>query len=638
MNSAFTRVVGKLKAYLGLSSSRSTTDLQQGSTKTRLDEVQRRIGIYVRALWDRDFVFKPNSGDFERRDGHMPFVENGVIHLPAAYCDLVQDGVTHCQGPEIFRAAAAHATAHVIFSRNNFSDKALDKWQKATISAIEDARVELLAIRRFPGLKALWAMQHTVTPAQGETAGDFLDRLARALLDEGYVDDDAWISRGRELFRAVTDLEDSGLSRDIGMKLAHELREKKVRPTVAPGAYGATYRDDNRYLWGYIKPGEEQEPVAPTTFFESDHVSIWEFASFDKGGEKKSPITFYEPEFLTSEEEKPAPGNDMKKTSALESDADAAKISALFVEEKKAGKVLPETFCYGEWNFRSQLETPSWVTVRERETKSGNLAIVDNIIERNRHLVTRMKNLLNAIRFGGMHRVRKLEEGDEIDINAAIRSQIDMRLGVQPDPRIMMRSVRKTRDISVLLLVDLSKSTNEKVHEQEHTVLELTQQVCVLFADAIKTVGDPFAIHGFCSQSRHNVEYFRLKDFDQPYDDVPKARIAGMTGQRATRMGAAIRHATYHLNRQQSRKKLLLLITDGAPDDVDVRGEEYLLADTKKSVEGAGRSGINTFCISLDPRADRYVSRIFGARNYMVVDHIRRLPEKMLMLYAALTR
>ena len=111
-----------------------------------------------------------------------------------------------------------------------------------------------------------------------------------------------------------------------------------------------------------------------------------------------------------------------------------------------------------------------------------------------------------------------------------------------------------------------------------------------------------------------------------------------MTGQRATRMGAAIRHATYHLNRQQSRKKLLLLITDGAPDDVDVRGEEYLLADTKKSVEGAGRSGINTFCISLDPRADRYVSRIFGARNYMVVDHIRRLPEKMLMLYAALTR
>lgn len=638
MKSAFTRVASKLKSYLGRSSLRSATDLHQGRNKTRLDDVQRRIGIYVRALWDRDFVFKSTAEDFERREGHMPFVEHGVIHLPAAYYDLTQDGVTRCPGPEIFRAAAAHATAHVIFSRNNFPEKSLDKWQKATISTIEDARVEMLATRRFPGLKALWAMQHTVTPAQNETAGDLLDRLARALLDEDYADDDPWINKGRELFRAAVDPEDSHLSIDIGMKLAHELRDRKIKPKVEPGVLSAVYRDDNRYVWGFVKPMPVQEPIAPTTFFESEHFSLWEFASFDRGGEKKSPVTFYDPEFLTADEEKPAIEQDIKKTSALESDEDAAKISALFVEEKKAGKMLPETFRYGEWNFRSQSETPSWVTVRERATKSGSLNIVDDIIERNRHLITRMKNLLNAIRFGGMHRIRKLEEGDEIDINAAIRSRIDMRLGVQPDPRIMMRSVRKTRDISVLLLLDLSKSTNEKVHGQEHTVLQLTQQVCVLFADAIKTVGDPFAIHGFCSQSRHNVEYFRLKDFDQPYDDVPKARIAGMTGQRATRMGAAIRHATYHLNKQQSRKKLLLLITDGAPDDVDVRGEEYLLFDTKKAVEGAGRSGINTFCISLDPRADRYVSRIFGGRNYMVVDHIRRLPEKMLMLYAALTR
>jgi nitric oxide reductase NorD protein len=278
------------------------------------------------------------------------------------------------------------------------------------------------------------------------------------------------------------------------------------------------------------------------------------------------------------------------------------------------------------------------VTVREMSSKSGDLLIIDNIVAQNIHLLSRMKVLLNAIRYGGVNRIRKLEEGDEIDINSAIRAQIDIRLGVQPDPRIMVRTVRRTRDISVLLLLDLSKSTNEKVQGQKHTVLELTRQVCVLFADAIETVGDPFAIHGFCSETRHNVEYYRLKDFDQPYDDVPKARIAGMTGQRGTRMGAAIRHATYHLNMQKSRKKLLILITDGKPDDVDVRGEEYLLSDTKKSVEGASRCGINTYCISLDHSADRYVSRIFGARNYMVVDHVRSLPEKMLLLYAALTR
>ncbi len=235
-------------------------------------------------------------------------------------------------------------------------------------------------------------------------------------------------------------------------------------------------------------------------------------------------------------------------------------------------------------------------------------------------------------------RIRKLEDGDEIDINAAIASTIDMRMGMQPDPRIMMRSVRKVRDISVLVLLDLSESTNETVAGQEYTVLELTRQACVLLADAISKVGDPFAIHGFCSDGRHNVEYFRFKEFDQPYNEVPKARLAGMTGQLSTRMGGAIRHAAHHLRMQKSAKKLLLVITDGEPADIDVRDPQYLRHDAKKAVEEAAKHGVVTYCMSLDPRADQYVSRIFGARNYMIVDHVERLPERLPLLYAGLTR
>jgi nitric oxide reductase activation protein len=202
----------------------------------------------------------------------------------------------------------------------------------------------------------------------------------------------------------------------------------------------------------------------------------------------------------------------------------------------------------------------------------------------------------------------------------------------------MMRSVRTVRDISVLVLVDLSESTNDKVAGQEQTVLELTRQACVLLADAIAKVGDPFAIHGFCSDGRHDVNYWRFKDFNQPYDDVAKARMAGMQGQLSTRMGAAIRHAAAALKAQRSAKKLLLVITDGEPADVDVRDPQYLRQDTKKAVEEAGRNGVLTFCMSLDPRADQYVSRIFGARNFMVVDKVERLPEKLPLLYAGLTR
>jgi nitric oxide reductase activation protein len=276
--------------------------------------------------------------------------------------------------------------------------------------------------------------------------------------------------------------------------------------------------------------------------------------------------------------------------------------------------------------------------VQERRPKAGDVAVIDGILTEHRRLIGRMKYILDAMQPQGVQRIRKLEDGDDIDLNAALASVIEMRMGRQPDPRIMMRSVRKTRDIAVMVLLDLSHSTNDRVAGQAHTVLELTRQACVLLADAIGKVGDPFAIHGFCSDGRHDVNYWRFKDFDQPYDDLAKARLAGMEGQLSTRMGAAIRHAAAALKAQRSSKKLLLVITDGEPADVDVRDPQYLRHDTKKAVEEAGRHGVMTYCMSLDPRADQYVRRIFGERHYMVVDKVERLPEKLPVLYAGLTR
>jgi nitric oxide reductase activation protein len=134
------------------------------------------------------------------------------------------------------------------------------------------------------------------------------------------------------------------------------------------------------------------------------------------------------------------------------------------------------------------------------------------------------------------------------------------------------------------------------------------------------------------------VQYWRFKDFAQPYNDLVKARIAGMKGDLSTRMGAAIRHATRALSQQPHQKRLLLVITDGEPADIDERDPQYLRHDARKAVEAAGRQGIGTFCLSLDRQADEYVSRIFGANHYLVMDHVQRLPERLPLLYAAITR
>ena len=611
--------------YFSLDSKESLAMLQKERKGTLLVDVQRRINMYLRALWGRDFFMRPTAGDFETREGTRPFIEDYLLHLPDAFDDFAPPGRAAVCGLELYRATAAHCAAHVVETRAPISAEALSPLQMAVIGAVEDARVEALAIARFPGLKQLWSALHTATPEMHRSAGDYLDRLARALLDGQYQDPDPWIVEARALFARARDRLDSNLrSWEIGVQLAHGFGEKRIAFNPRTDVLTAPYRDDNRYFWAFEA-------------FDFDKAAS---AGYESVRQVRKHVSAVE---MANEVEVENAGDDAQEVWVLgtelfpyENIGDESGGKSF--NELEGKEPVSEPFHYAEWDYQIQLERPAWVTVLERRARAGELAVIEAITAQYKREIQRMKFVLDALQPQGVQRVRRLEDGDEIDINAAIASLTDMRLGNAPDPRIMMRSVRKTRDFSILVLLDLSESTNEKVQEQAYSVLDLTRQACVLLADAISKVGDAFAIHGFCSDGRHDVGYTRFKDFDQPWDEGPKARLAGMTGQLSTRMGAAIRHAGHHLARQRSARKLLIVVTDGEPADVDVRDPQYLRQDAKKAVEEAARSGITTYCMSLDPRADPYVARIFGQRHYMVVDHVQRLPEKLPLLYAGLTR
>ncbi len=607
-------------AYFNLDSKESMAMLQKERKGTLLVDVQRRINMYLRALWARDFFMRPTSGDFESREGYKPYIEDYLLHLPDAFDDFAPPGAEPVHGLELYRATAAHCAAHVVETKQPISAEALNPMQMAVISVIEDARVEALSIRRFPGLKQIWAKLHTATPAQSKTCGDYLNRLARALLDDSYVDDEAWIAEGRALFALARDkLDDNHTAWEIGVQLAHSLSQKRIPFNPRTDLLDAPYRDDNRYFWE----------------FEEFDFNKAANAGYDTIKQVRKNVNVME---MANEIEVEGAGDDAQEIWVLSTELFPYEDMGKSFNEMEGKEPVSDPYHYSEWDYQIQLERPAWATVLEKRAKSGDLQLIDDITAQYKREIHRMKFLLNAMQPQGVQRIRKLEDGDEIDINAAIQSLIDIRLGNQPDPRIMMRSVRKTRDFSILVLLDLSESTNETVQDQEYSVRELTQQACVLLADAISKVGDPFAIHGFCSDGRHDVEYYRFKDFDQNWDETPKAKLAGMTGQLSTRMGAAIRHAGHHLKLQRSAKKLLIVITDGEPADIDVRDPQYLRYDSKKAVEEVAKHGVITYCMSLDPRADQYVSRIFGARNYMVVDHVERLPERLPLLYMGLTR
>ena len=605
--------------YFSLQSKESLAMLQKERKGTLFVEVQRRINIYLRALWARDFFMRPTSGDFESREGYRPYVEGYLIHLPDAYDDYTL-GAEKVSGLEMYRAAATHSAAHIVYTRTPISAEALNPWQMAVISVIEDARVEALAIKQFPGMKKIWVRLHEITAQRDSTAGDYLNRLARALLDDDYPDEDEWISTGRLLFKQAQDrLQDNQVSWDIGVQLAHQFMAKRIAYNPRTDLLAAPYRDDNRYFWEFVEFDLNQALAAGYDAPKQvrKQVSLMEFANeldVETAGDDAQEIWVLGTELF--------PYEDMGKS----------------YNEMEGKEPVSAPYHYAEWDYQIQLERPAWASVLEKRAKVGDLQLIHDITAQHRRTIGRLKYLLDALQPQGVTRMRKLEDGDEIDINAAITAFTDIRMGNNPDPRIMMRSVRKVRDISVMVLLDLSESTNEKVNGQDYSVLDLQRQAAVLLADAIAKIGDPFAIHGFCSDGRHNVEYFRYKDFSQPYNDEAKARLAGMSGQLSTRMGAAIRHAGHYLKAQRSAKKLLLVLTDGEPADIDVRDPQYLRHDTKKAVEEMARSGVITYCMSLDPKADQYVSRIFGARNYMVVDHVERLPEKLPLLYAGLTR
>jgi nitric oxide reductase activation protein len=252
-------------------------------------------------------------------------------------------------------------------------------------------------------------------------------------------------------------------------------------------------------------------------------------------------------------------------------------------------------------------------------------------------LAKRLKRLLDLLKPHERTRLRYQEDGSELDLDVAVRAFTDLLAGSQPDVRICQSQRSNGRSIAVTLLLDLSESLNDKVPGSSQSILQLSQEAVALLAWTVEQLGDPLAIAGFHSNSRHDVRYLHIKGFGEHWDDAVKSRLAAMQAGYSTRMGAAIRHAAHTLVRQKSDSKLLLVLTDGRPSDVDVSDESLLVQDARQAVKELATQGITTYFISLDARADAYVRDIFG-KQYTVVDNIATLPEKLPRLFMRLTK
>ena len=292
---------------------------------------------------------------------------------------------------------------------------------------------------------------------------------------------------------------------------------------------------------------------------------------------------------------------------------------------------------YPEWDATTQSYRPDWTAVYEALHPAGRAADIDRLLDKNAILARQLKRLLDLLKPQDRVRIRYQEEGSELDLDVAIRALIDWKSGHLPEPRINVSHRTDGRDISVLLLIDLSQSLNDTLPGSNQTILETAREAVALLGWAIDQLGDACAIAGFHSNTRHEVRYHHIKGFSEGWDDAVKARLAAVDAGWSTRMGAAMRHAGRLLAARKTEKRILLVLTDGEPADIDVKDPQHLIADTKKAVEELSTAGVTTFCLSLDPKADAYVGNIFGVR-WRVLDRIERLPEQLPMVYLNLTR
>ena len=332
------------------------------------------------------------------------------------------------------------------------------------------------------------------------------------------------------------------------------------------------------------------------------------------------------------------------------------------------------SFRYDEWDYLNRTYLRAWCRVFEQPLgtdSEDDIAPLKAVIRAYQNTVQRQ---LEQIRPTGLERIRRVQDGDELDLNAVIEARQDIRAGQSADERVYSRKERVQRDVSAIFLVDLSASTDDPIHPPEprdwsnyeedesdtragwyasfdeieeepeepgRKIIDLEREAMVVMAAALEALGDSYGIYGFSGYSKDNVELFIAKEPDDAFSHTTLKSIAAMAPKGSTRMGPAIRHATQKLMNTGSAMKVLMVISDGFPQDCDygpVRGNhDYGVEDTAKALQESQQKGIETFCMTVDKSGHDYLKRMCPDERYMIIEEMEDLPSQLTKVYAALT-
>lgn len=521
---------------------------------------RRTLSAFLRTLWNVEPALLTMPEPAARDESANPYLSPAGLHLPAH----------HSAERHWYRAAAAHAAAHLVYSHQPFERSGLAPVTQALIGLLEDARIEWLACRELPGLRPLWLAHHAPPDQPGEGFEALMLRLARSLLDPQCRDTHPWVLKGRGLFfteaAGVTTqalaLRQPGELQHAASLLGNDIGQMRLPFNPRLYAPGPSYRDDNRALWRADPP----EPVAPAPAASQPHPDSGE-------PPVEVPLT-------------------------------------LSVRQR-----------HPEWDWLIARYRNDWCTVFDTPAPAPADSRLAAAAPPDPGLVRRLRRTL--------HRTRDTRtlarHGDQIDLDALLRWAVAARSGQPGDERVHRQRQRGPDSGALLLLLDLSASSGERVAEGLASVLDTAAAA----ATALQATGGACAVDGFHSNGRHEVHYERIKGFDTAL--APNA-LADLRSGGSTRLGAALRHATATLARRRGERRTLLVLTDGQTHDVDVHDPRYLIEDARRAVHEAARQGVLSVCITLGTEGERSARRIFGAKHCRSLRQVEALPHAIARL------
>lgn len=350
------------------------------------------------------------------------------------------------------------------------------------------------------------------------------------------------------------------------------------------------------------------------------------------------------------------------------------------------------SFRYDEWDYHNGVYLRGWCRLYEEPLQATQDTDSQALLDAVRPFAKAVRRQFELVRPGGYQRVRKTPDGDELDLDAIVETRADVRAGNSPDERVYSRRERLRRDVAAAFLVDLSASTDDILPEEREPaptensnpqdirdpffnededydfearmaadasrrrIIDIQRESALLMATALEGLGDRYGVYGFSGYGRNCVEFYVAKEFDQPFDQGVLDAIAAMKPKRSTRMGPAVRHAVAKLEASGAALKVLLIVSDGFPQDHDYgpnRGEhEYGVQDTARALLEAQARNIETFCVTVDcssyakgipsrspaEGSHDYLRRMCPDHRYMVIEETAELPDALQKAYRQLTR